>query len=219
MDAPAVIPSFTLAKAVTVPTTSEAQQRQAQRQLAQQIEDADPTTYLTHFSRSSKMAADSSQQVELLASADSTNGICLFSRQTLDFGGRITGHEDTVTRIAFAKHNPSVLWSSSHDGSIRCWDLRTQGLAHMFYGTLSLSSPPSSSACKECEECHPSVSADHPQPDRVGGLSSSQRACGELRHWRDRQHGAGGWRQGEHSLLGPQEDRAGQAAAGRCHLL
>lgn len=133
MDSPAAIPSFTLAKAVTVPTPSEAQQRQLQRQLAQQLEEADPTTYLTHFSKSKKLATDAASQVELLASADSTNGICLFSRQTLDFGGRITGHDDTVTRISFAKHSPSILWSSSHDGSVRCWDLRTQALAHMFY--------------------------------------------------------------------------------------
>jgi WD40 repeat protein len=140
MDSPAAIPSFTLAKAVTVPTPSEAQQRQLQRQLAQQLEEADPTTYLTHFSKSKKLATDAASQVELLASADSTNGICLFSRQTLDFGGRITGHDDTVTRITFAKHSPSILWSSSHDGSVRCWDLRTQALAHMFYGTPPLRS-------------------------------------------------------------------------------
>jgi len=131
MATPPAFPSFTLVKAVTVPTPSEDQQRQLQRQHAEQLEEADPATYLTHFSKSSQPAWPSVG--ELIASADSTNGICLFSRQTLDFGGRITGHEDSVTHLSFAKHSPSILWSSSEDGSIRCWDLRTQALAHAFY--------------------------------------------------------------------------------------
>jgi WD40 repeat protein len=129
------IPSFALAKAVTVPTSTEEHQKQVQRQLAQQLEEADPTTYLTHFSKSARLPSTNAAQMELLASADSTNGICLFSRQTLDFVGRITGHEDTITHISFAKNNPSILWSASHDGTLRCWDLRTQALAHMFCGT------------------------------------------------------------------------------------
>jgi hypothetical protein len=144
------IPSFSLAKAVTVPTSSEEHQKQVQRQLAQQLEEADPTTYLTHFGKSARLPSTNAAQMELLASADSTNGICLFSRQTLDFGGRITGHEDTITRISFAKHNPSILWSASHDGTLRCWDLRTQALAHMFYGTRSITPLFALSSCYYC---------------------------------------------------------------------
>jgi len=139
MATPPAFPSFTLVKAVTVPTPSEDQQRQLQRQHAEQLEEADPATYLTHFSKSSQPAWPSVG--ELIASADSTNGICLFSRQTLDFGGRITGHEDSVTHLSFAKHSPSILWSSSEDGSIRCWDLRTQALAHAFYSNVSTTLP------------------------------------------------------------------------------
>lgn len=133
MEVPGSVPAFVLAKAVAVPTPAEDQQRQVQRQLAQQLEEADPTTYLTHFCKSAPMAVGAAP-TELMASADSTNGICLFTRNTLEFGGRITGHEDTITRITFAKHNPSILWSSSHDGTIRCWDLRTQQLAYAFHG-------------------------------------------------------------------------------------
>lgn len=133
------VPAFVLVKSMTVPTSVEDQQHQVQRQLAQQLDEADPTTYITHLCKSPPMpvttaGAQQPDTVELIASADSTNGICLFARHTLEFGGRISGHhEGTISRIAFATHSPSVLWSSSYDGSIRCWDLRTQALAHSFH--------------------------------------------------------------------------------------
>lgn len=129
------VASFAVAKAVVVPTTKEDAQRQAQRQRAQQLEEADPTTYLTHLCRWHAAGATAVRPAaEVVASADSTNGVCLFARDTLELGGRLTGHEDTITRIAFAKHSPAVLWSSSHDGTIRCWDLRAQAMAHTFCG-------------------------------------------------------------------------------------
>ncbi|KAI6652583.1 WD repeat-containing protein 89-like [Oopsacas minuta] len=37
----------------------------------------------------------------------------------------LTGHNDIVTDACFTKTNPFIAWSSGLDGTVRCWDLRT----------------------------------------------------------------------------------------------
>jgi len=112
---------FSLACSVCVPVQS---------QHNKQIEEHDPTTYVCEFAISPKIAQPNNTTLEIIASADSSNSICLHSRQNLEFVGRITGHTDTITDLLFDKNSPFTLWSSSKDSTIKCWDLRTQSVCH-----------------------------------------------------------------------------------------
>ncbi|KAL6074469.1 WD repeat-containing protein 89 [Balamuthia mandrillaris] len=100
-------------------------------------DDADRSCYVCQFAVSPALPSSSSSTAsslgstattQVLAAADSSFGIGLFSRQTLEVVGRLTGHADAVSQLAFSASNASLLWSSSDDGSVRCWDLRQQAV-------------------------------------------------------------------------------------------
>jgi hypothetical protein len=84
------------------------------------------------MSRSTPLPTAIGTTTELLAASDSSNSICLLSRQTLEQIGRVPGHSDAISQVSFSKSNPAVLLSSSHDGTIHCWDLRAQKIAYSF---------------------------------------------------------------------------------------
>lgn len=123
---------FQLAKTLVVP--SEQNQKSAGSSADDEV---DPVPYVCNIAVSPTLplTAQVSGTKEVIAVSDSTNSIYLLSRQTLDVIGRISGHTDTITQIAFERNNAAILWSSSHDGSIRCWDLRTQQVGTTLLGT------------------------------------------------------------------------------------
>ncbi|XP_067651204.1 WD repeat-containing protein 89-like [Haliotis asinina] len=59
-----------------------------------------------------------------LAATSSNYNIRIYSRADLANVGGIKGHTDVVTGVTFGKTEPSLLFSSSHDETLRCWDLR-----------------------------------------------------------------------------------------------
>ncbi|XP_048254835.1 WD repeat-containing protein 89-like isoform X2 [Haliotis rufescens] len=59
-----------------------------------------------------------------LAATSSNYNIRIYSRVDLANVGSIKGHTDVVSGVTFGKTEPSLLFSSSHDETLRCWDLR-----------------------------------------------------------------------------------------------
>ncbi|XP_046553147.1 WD repeat-containing protein 89-like [Haliotis rubra] len=59
-----------------------------------------------------------------LAATSSNYNIRIYSRANLANVGSIKGHTDVVSGVTFGKTEPSLLFSSSHDETLRCWDLR-----------------------------------------------------------------------------------------------
>ena len=64
-----------------------------------------------------------------VAASLSNHTIKLFTArdsQGLSYVGDLTGHTDTVTSVLFGdQSNSNALYSSSEDGTIRCWDCRS----------------------------------------------------------------------------------------------
>ncbi|XP_025114804.1 WD repeat-containing protein 89-like [Pomacea canaliculata] len=60
----------------------------------------------------------------LLAATSSNHTIRLFSRERLVQTSVLKGHEDVVSAIHFFNTDPNILLSSSHDKTVRCWDIR-----------------------------------------------------------------------------------------------
>lgn len=83
------------------------------------------------------LTAQSNGESSMLAATSSNHSVRLFTRKNLVKTGTITGHEDVITSIRFAKTDPNILLSSSLDGTIRCWDLRTDNTkaAQIFKGS------------------------------------------------------------------------------------
>ncbi|XP_060606854.1 WD repeat-containing protein 89-like [Ruditapes philippinarum] len=63
---------------------------------------------------------------EYIAATSSNHTIRLFSRSNLANVGVIEGHSDTISGISWGKTEPHLLYSSSKDKTIRCWDTRTK---------------------------------------------------------------------------------------------
>ena len=59
----------------------------------------------------------------LTTSAETT--LRYIDTETLVTLGELKGHTDVITDVTFSKTTPFIVWSSSLDGSIRGWDLRT----------------------------------------------------------------------------------------------
>merc|ERR1712013_385597 len=57
------------------------------------------------------------------AALSGTNEIKIYSQDTFCCQCSLTGHEGRVTAVKFDRLSPSRVWSSSLDGSLRCWDL------------------------------------------------------------------------------------------------
>lgn len=59
----------------------------------------------------------------ILASCSSDLSIKIWAGDTLKHIRTLTGHEHTVSGIAFSAHNPNLLYSVSRDKSVKIWDL------------------------------------------------------------------------------------------------
>ncbi len=98
-----------LVHTVKVPVPAADQQRLRQSQVERGIEEPDTSCYVVQFGRSSNLPApittSTSATTQLLASADSVHALCLFSRQTLDNIGRITGPPPQFSMVIRERKN------------------------------------------------------------------------------------------------------------------
>ncbi|XP_078688689.1 WD repeat-containing protein 89-like isoform X1 [Branchiostoma floridae x Branchiostoma belcheri] len=69
-------------------------------------------------------SSDPGTEGGLLAAMGSNNSVQVYQAATLALKHRLEGHTDIVSGVKFAHTNPSMLYSSSLDGTIRCCDLR-----------------------------------------------------------------------------------------------
>ncbi|CAH1772238.1 unnamed protein product [Owenia fusiformis] len=60
----------------------------------------------------------------ILAVTGTNNSIRLHSRQNLALKGKITGHQGVVSSVKFGTREPALVYSSSLDATVRCWDTR-----------------------------------------------------------------------------------------------
>ncbi|XP_059143407.1 WD repeat-containing protein 89-like isoform X2 [Physella acuta] len=60
----------------------------------------------------------------LLAAACSNKTIKILSRERLTPLSVLSGHQDTITKVEFAKTESHLLFSTSRDRTTRCWDTR-----------------------------------------------------------------------------------------------
>lgn len=63
----------------------------------------------------------------MIAAACSDHSLRFFTRDKVNLVGSMMGHKNRITGVKFAKKNPSLCFTSSLDGTIRCWDTRTKG--------------------------------------------------------------------------------------------
>lgn len=61
----------------------------------------------------------------LLAATSSSHSIRLYKHVNLANIGSIKGHDDKITGISFGNEETNLVFSSSTDKTIRCWDVRT----------------------------------------------------------------------------------------------
>ncbi|XP_013391356.1 WD repeat-containing protein 89-like isoform X1 [Lingula anatina] len=61
----------------------------------------------------------------VLAATSSNHTVRLFNRNTLASIGTVEGHQKAVTGVKFGKTNTDLLYTSSLDGTVRCWDIRS----------------------------------------------------------------------------------------------
>eukprot|EP00794_Sanderia_malayensis_P018938 gene18938-20843_t len=59
-----------------------------------------------------------------VVSVSEKNEIKLYEQESFCIYGSLTGHTATITGLAFSPKTPDLLWSSSFDSSVRCWDTR-----------------------------------------------------------------------------------------------
>ncbi|XP_033626104.1 WD repeat-containing protein 89-like isoform X1 [Asterias rubens] len=62
----------------------------------------------------------------LVAAVCSDSAVHVYSKGTLLPIGTFQGHSDTLSGARFGKRNPNLLFTSSKDGTVRCWDMRTK---------------------------------------------------------------------------------------------
>ncbi|KAK3781930.1 hypothetical protein RRG08_053848 [Elysia crispata] len=74
----------------------------------------------------------------LIAAASSNSSICLMSKANLQLISTIQGHTDTITKVQFCKSNSHILYSSSKDKTLRCWDTRSSKQAQFFQTPVSI---------------------------------------------------------------------------------
>jgi WD40 repeat protein len=61
----------------------------------------------------------------IVAASSSTNAIKIYDFNTQALVSQCVGHSETITEIVFSPTEPFVLYSSSMDGTIGTWDVRT----------------------------------------------------------------------------------------------
>ncbi|XP_063951788.1 WD repeat-containing protein 89-like [Lytechinus pictus] len=54
----------------------------------------------------------------------SDHTIKLVGKDSMSSRGQLTGHSGPVSGVSFAHRNPFTVFSSSRDGTVRCWDTR-----------------------------------------------------------------------------------------------
>ncbi|XP_071820870.1 WD repeat-containing protein 89-like isoform X2 [Apostichopus japonicus] len=64
----------------------------------------------------------------MIAAACSDHSLRFFTRDKVNPIGSMIGHKSRITGVKFGKKNPSLCFTSSLDGTIRCWDTRMKGL-------------------------------------------------------------------------------------------
>lgn len=80
---------------------------------------------------------------DAIAVSTSTHNIALFDRETLAERTMLTkAHEDTISALVACPNDVHAFYSASRDGTVKCWDPRTRGVATRTYrapaGVLSL---------------------------------------------------------------------------------
>ncbi|XP_031436713.1 WD repeat-containing protein 89 [Clupea harengus] len=66
----------------------------------------------------------------LVAVSCSNRSVRLHHRETLGLQGEFKGHTGPLCGVRFAHASPTLLYSGSADGTLRCWDTRCPGGAH-----------------------------------------------------------------------------------------
>ncbi|CAI9723557.1 WD repeat-containing protein 89-like isoform X1 [Octopus vulgaris] len=82
--------------------------------------------YILHMDiQQSADTPDSATDDRLLACSSSSYNIRLHARHNMATLQQIDAHKNVISGIKFAHNDTHLLFSSSWDGSIRCWDIRT----------------------------------------------------------------------------------------------
>merc|ERR1712179_829362 len=61
------------------------------------------------------------------AALSGTNDIKVYSQQSFCSRASLSGHTARITAVHFDKRKRNIVWSSSLDGTIRCWDVDATG--------------------------------------------------------------------------------------------
>ena len=94
--------------------------------------DAAPTSLVGHRLPVSRLAF--SPDGGSLASCGAGKVVIVWDLERRDVRARLEGHGSSVTDIAFHPRDPTVLASSSRDGSLRLWDLARGGVTRQLDG-------------------------------------------------------------------------------------
>ncbi|KAK2192205.1 hypothetical protein NP493_37g11023 [Ridgeia piscesae] len=78
--------------------------------------------YILHIDSQLSSVCGSDARV---AATGSENTVRIYTRQTLGYLASISGHTKTITGVKFARVMPHLLYTSSLDGTVRCWDTRS----------------------------------------------------------------------------------------------
>ncbi|RUS87039.1 hypothetical protein EGW08_005192 [Elysia chlorotica] len=92
--------------------------------------------YIVDISVQSSRGSTSSSP--MIAAASSNFSIHLLSKGNLQPISTIKGHTDTITKVQFCKSNSDLLYSSSKDKTLRCWDSRTSKQTQCFKTPASM---------------------------------------------------------------------------------
>ncbi|XP_072169715.1 WD repeat-containing protein 89-like [Diadema setosum] len=78
-------------------------------------------TYITELDAQKRFAGCGEP---LAALACSNHSIKLVGKETMTSAGELKGHSGPLSGVKFAHRNPFTVFSSSKDGTVRCWDTR-----------------------------------------------------------------------------------------------
>ncbi|XP_065828169.1 WD repeat-containing protein 89-like isoform X2 [Oscarella lobularis] len=77
---------------------------------------------------------DAPAEDDSLAAAGSNGVVRIFSRRNLEVKSTLkaSGHRKRITGVRFHPENPQLVFSSSDDGCIECWDLREASVSRFY---------------------------------------------------------------------------------------
>lgn len=61
--------------------------------------------------------------------SSSDKAIHLYDLESFEFRRRISAHKDRISNIVCSRRSPTVLWTSSDDKTVKCWDLTSTSMA------------------------------------------------------------------------------------------